>query len=169
MKPEALGSSLIASLPSAAHQIAQSENCALVQVAIGKLKSSSANSRISTQSGAAFCAAWPRSDPQNPSATYRSIPSVKFSRWNRTRSLRTARPKGYRLLCLDQPLHQERRTLFFDRQSLELLLQSSRPILSASRWPLDPDQVVGRIAREWIDPGYPVAPVIKRAFGEVAS
>jgi len=38
-----------------------------------------------------------------PSATYRSIPSVTFSRWNRTRSLRTARPKGYRLLCLDQP------------------------------------------------------------------
>ena len=45
----------------------------------------------------------PRSDPQNPSATYRSIPSVTFSRWNPTRSLRTARPKGYRLLCLDQP------------------------------------------------------------------
>ena len=38
-----------------------------------------------------------------PSATYRSIPSVTFSRWKRTRSLRTARPKGYRLLCLDQP------------------------------------------------------------------
>jgi hypothetical protein len=57
----------------------------------------------------------------------------------------------------------------FDRQSLELLLQSSRPILSASRWPLDPDQFVGRIAPKWIDPGHPVTPVIKRAFGEVAS
>jgi hypothetical protein len=55
----------------------------------------------------------------------------------------------------------------FDRQSLELLLQSSRPILSASRWPLDPDQFVRRIAREWIEPGHPVVPVIRRAFGEV--
>jgi hypothetical protein len=54
----------------------------------------------------------------------------------------------------------------FDRQSLAHLIQSSRPILSASRWPLDPDQFVARIAREWIEPAHPVTPVIKRAFGE---
>lgn len=54
----------------------------------------------------------------------------------------------------------------FDRQSLEHLMQSSRPILSASLWPLDPDQFVARIAREWIDPAHPVASVIKRVFGE---
>jgi hypothetical protein len=54
----------------------------------------------------------------------------------------------------------------FDRQSLEHLIQSSRPILSASRWPLDPDQFVARVAREWIEPAHPVTPVIRRAFGE---
>jgi len=37
----------------------------------------------------------------------------------------------------------------FDRQSLEILMRSSR--LSGNRWPLDPDQFVARIAREWID------------------
>ena len=56
----------------------------------------------------------------------------------------------------------------FDRQSLENLVQSSRRILQASRWPLDPDQFVARIAREWIDHAHSVAPVIKRAFGEEA-
>jgi hypothetical protein len=54
----------------------------------------------------------------------------------------------------------------FDRQSLETLIRSSRSILSASGWPLDPDQFVARIAREWIDHAHSVAPVIKRAFGE---
>jgi hypothetical protein len=54
----------------------------------------------------------------------------------------------------------------FDRQSLERLLRSSKLIVSASCWPLDPDQFVARIAREWIDDAYSVAPVIKRAFGE---
>ena len=57
----------------------------------------------------------------------------------------------------------------FDGQSLEKLLRSSRSILSSSRWPLDPDQFVARIAREWIDHAHPVAPVIKRAFGEPAT
>src|SRR5215475_15344561 len=33
----------------------------------------------------------------------------------------------------------------FDRQSLERLLRSSKLIVSASRWPLDPDQFVARI------------------------
>lgn len=56
----------------------------------------------------------------------------------------------------------------FDRQSLEALLQSSSSILSATRWPLDPDRFVARIAREWIDHAHGVAPVIKRAFGEEA-
>jgi hypothetical protein len=54
----------------------------------------------------------------------------------------------------------------FDRQSLERLLRSSKLILSASRWPIDPHQFVARIAREWIDDAHSVAPVIKRAFGE---
>jgi hypothetical protein len=56
----------------------------------------------------------------------------------------------------------------FDRQSLETLLQSSSSILSANRWPLDPDQFVARIAREWIDQAHPVASVIRRAFGDQA-
>jgi hypothetical protein len=54
----------------------------------------------------------------------------------------------------------------FDRQSLWHLLQSSRAILLANHWPLDPLEFVARIAREWIDPSHPVAPVINRAFGE---
>ena len=54
----------------------------------------------------------------------------------------------------------------FDRQSLERLLRSSKLTVSANRWPLDPDQFVARIAREWIDDAHSVAPVIKRAFGE---
>jgi hypothetical protein len=54
----------------------------------------------------------------------------------------------------------------FHRQSLEALLQSSSSILSASRWPLDPDRFVARIACEWIDPAHPVAAVIRRTFGE---
>jgi hypothetical protein len=54
----------------------------------------------------------------------------------------------------------------FDRKSLEQLLQSSRQILSASRWPPDPEQFVARIAREWLDQAHPVTPVIRRAFGE---
>jgi hypothetical protein len=54
----------------------------------------------------------------------------------------------------------------FDRRAVEHLMQSSRSILSASGWPLDADQFVARIAREWIDPAHPVAPVIKQAFGE---
>jgi hypothetical protein len=56
----------------------------------------------------------------------------------------------------------------FDRRSLETLMQSSRSILSGNRWPLDPDQFVARIAREWIDPTHSVTPVIRRAFGEEA-
>jgi hypothetical protein len=56
----------------------------------------------------------------------------------------------------------------FDRRSLERLLRSSKSILSASCWPLDPDQFVARIAREWIDDAHSVAPVIKRAFGKRA-
>jgi hypothetical protein len=54
----------------------------------------------------------------------------------------------------------------FDRQSLENLLRLSRSILSESGWPLDPDPFVARIALEWIDHTHPVAPIIKRAFGE---
>jgi hypothetical protein len=53
----------------------------------------------------------------------------------------------------------------FDRQSLETLLQSSNSILLANRWPLDPDQFVARIAREWVDQAHSVASVIRRAFG----
>ena len=54
----------------------------------------------------------------------------------------------------------------FDRHSLESLLRSSTAILVASGWPLDPDQFVARIAREWIDHAHSIAPVIKRAFGD---
>jgi hypothetical protein len=56
----------------------------------------------------------------------------------------------------------------FDRKSLEHMMQSSRHILSPSRWPLDPEQFVARIAREWIDQAHPVVPVIRRAFGDPA-
>ena len=56
----------------------------------------------------------------------------------------------------------------FDRLSLATLIQSSSSILSENRWPLDPNQFVARIAREWIDQTHPVAPVIQRAFGEEA-
>jgi hypothetical protein len=54
----------------------------------------------------------------------------------------------------------------FDGQSLERLLRSSKLILSANRWPIDPHQFVARIAREWIDDTHAVAPVIERAFGQ---
>jgi hypothetical protein len=57
----------------------------------------------------------------------------------------------------------------FDRQSLETLLQSSRSILSANCWPLEPDQFVARIAREWVDQSHSVASVIRRAFGDQAN
>jgi hypothetical protein len=54
----------------------------------------------------------------------------------------------------------------YDQQAVEHLTQSSGSILSASGWPLDADQFVARIAREWIDPAHPLAPVIRQAFGE---
>jgi hypothetical protein len=49
------------------------------------------------------------------------------------------------------------------------LIESSKTILSAGNWPLDPDQFVSRIAREWIDVEDPVTAVIRRAFGEAAA
>jgi hypothetical protein len=57
----------------------------------------------------------------------------------------------------------------FDRQALGQLIESSKTILSAGNWPLDPDQFVSRIAREWIDGEDPVTAVIRRAFGEAAA
>ena len=54
----------------------------------------------------------------------------------------------------------------FDKHSLESLMRSSTAILVATGWPLDPDQFVARIAREWIDHAHSIAPVIKRAFGD---
>ena len=45
-------------------------------------------------------------------------------------------------------------------------MRSSTAILVASGWPLDPDQFVSRVAREWIDLGHSITPVIKRAFGD---
>jgi hypothetical protein len=54
----------------------------------------------------------------------------------------------------------------FDRQSLQTLMQSSTSLLLANGWPLEPDEFVARIACEWIDQSHPLAPLIKRAFGE---
>jgi hypothetical protein len=55
----------------------------------------------------------------------------------------------------------------FDRSSLERLLRSSSPILSANDWPEEPDSFVKRVASEWIDDQrHPVTRVIKLAFGE---
>jgi hypothetical protein len=56
----------------------------------------------------------------------------------------------------------------FHRRSLEQLIELSRSVLLASGWPVDADHFVARIAREWTDHAHPVAPVIKRAFGEQA-
>jgi len=56
----------------------------------------------------------------------------------------------------------------FDRRALERLLESPRSILAARDWPVDPDQFVARIAREWLDQTDPVVSVIRRAFGEEA-
>jgi hypothetical protein len=54
----------------------------------------------------------------------------------------------------------------YHRSSLEQLLQSVRSVLVANSWPIDPDQFVARIAREWIDSSHPSKPVIERAFGD---
>jgi len=72
------------------------------------------------------------------------------------------------LVAPDQCCIKSGALYIFDRQSLEKMLQSYRPILQTSDWPLDPDQFVARIAREWIDPAHSVAPVIRHAFGEDA-
>jgi hypothetical protein len=90
-------------------------------------------------------------------------------RWTRTRLPTKLRSTGDQRHCLDLTNAAKRGGLYiFDRQSLETLLQSSSSILSANRWPLDPDQFVARIAREWIDQAHPVASVIRRAFGDQA-
>jgi hypothetical protein len=53
----------------------------------------------------------------------------------------------------------------FDRRAFDGILQSSAATLLSNGWTVDVDQFVARIAREWVDPTHPVAPVIRRAFG----
>jgi hypothetical protein len=38
--------------------------------------------------------------------------------------------------------------------------------LSKNGWPSDPDTFIVRIAREWVDTGHPVMPIIKKSFGD---
>jgi hypothetical protein len=82
--------------------------------------------------------------------------------------VRDAQAKGISAVLFgpDQCCIKSGALYLYDQQAVEHLTQSSGSILSASGWPLDADQFVARIAREWIDPAHPLAPVIRQAFGE---
>jgi hypothetical protein len=54
----------------------------------------------------------------------------------------------------------------FDRPALDRIIQASAATLLSNGWTVDTDQFVARIAREWVEPTHPVAPVIRQAFGE---
>jgi hypothetical protein len=54
----------------------------------------------------------------------------------------------------------------YSPDDLGAVLFESRPILASNDWPTSQIEFLKRVAALWVEPGSPVLPVIRRAFGE---
>lgn len=57
----------------------------------------------------------------------------------------------------------------FHRQELAALLVDAAAALDEAGWPAEPDGFVRAVAAEWLEPGHPVLPVVREAFGDHAA
>jgi len=82
-----------------------------------------------------------------------------------------ARHRGLDALCFeeDRCLIKSGALYLYDRDRLNKILAASTHILKLHQWPTDPDLFVGAIAQEWLQPGNPILPIVKQAFGEQAA
>jgi len=54
----------------------------------------------------------------------------------------------------------------YDKPRLDRLLEANRSIISACDWPQDADAFVREIARNWLDAGHPLLPIVREAFAD---
>lgn len=54
----------------------------------------------------------------------------------------------------------------YSPDDLGAVLFESRPILASNDWPTSQIEFLKRVAALWVEPGSPILPVIRRAFGE---